>query len=248
MQLHTDIYFPLRREGRMLPLHLYARVRVLLCAIARETAGAARTRSSLRPLFSRGSKRRCKTRAISVARSRSYIQPVIACDKREAFGRGANATEAIHLSRVFSAQKLAAAAGLSERYVNELLYEAGASCTTRLLELRLRKAADLLAHSGERRISDIAFGCGFNDLSYFNRCFRRRFGQTPTAARGVACSAGRRFVIRIRTKPAKRYFDATCASHPRYHVMTMSNDDIITPPRRAGAARSARPARAARGP
>ena len=84
----------------------------------------------------------------------------------------------------FSAQKLAAAAGLSERYVNELLYEAGASFTTRLLELRLRKAADLLAHPGERRISDIAFGCGFNDLSYFNRCFRRRFGLTPTAARG----------------------------------------------------------------
>ena len=86
----------------------------------------------------------------------------------------------------FSAQKLAAAAGLSERYVNELLYEAGASFTMRLLELRLRKAADLLAHPAERRISDIAFACGFNDLSYFNRCFRRRFGLTPTAARGGA--------------------------------------------------------------
>jgi AraC-like DNA-binding protein len=83
----------------------------------------------------------------------------------------------------FSAQKLAAAAGLSERYVNELLYEAGASFTTRLNELRLRMAAEMLAR-GEGRISDIAFDCGFNDLSYFNRCFRRRFGLTPTAARG----------------------------------------------------------------
>lgn len=83
----------------------------------------------------------------------------------------------------FSAQRLAGAAGLSERYVNELLFEAGASFTTRLTELRLRKAADLLA-SNEDRISDIAFACGFNDLSYFNRCFRRRFGLTPTAARG----------------------------------------------------------------
>jgi AraC-like DNA-binding protein len=53
----------------------------------------------------------------------------------------------------------------------------------RLLELRLRKAADLLARASEWRISDIAFDCGFNDLSYFNRCFRRRFGLTPTAAR-----------------------------------------------------------------
>jgi AraC-like DNA-binding protein len=84
----------------------------------------------------------------------------------------------------FSAQKLAAAAGLSERYVNELLYEAGASFTMRLLELRLRKAAELLALPNARRISDIAFDCGFNDLSYFNRCFRRRFGLTPSAARG----------------------------------------------------------------
>ena len=83
----------------------------------------------------------------------------------------------------FSAQKLANATGLSERYVNELLYEAGASFTVRLTELRLRKAAELLA-CGERRVSDVAFDCGFNDLSYFNRCFRRRFGLTPTAARG----------------------------------------------------------------
>jgi AraC-like DNA-binding protein len=83
----------------------------------------------------------------------------------------------------FSAQRLAHAAGLSERYVNELLFEAGASFTTRLNELRLRRAADLLAHGDQRRISDIAFECGFNDLSYFNRCFRRRFGLTPTAVR-----------------------------------------------------------------
>jgi transcriptional regulator GlxA family with amidase domain len=80
----------------------------------------------------------------------------------------------------FSAHRLAAAA-LSERYVNELLFEAGASFAARLTELRLRKAADLLAHR-ETRISDIAFACGF--ISYFNRCFRRRFGLTPTAARG----------------------------------------------------------------
>ena len=84
----------------------------------------------------------------------------------------------------FSAHKLAAAAGLSERYVNELLYETGASFTMRLNELRLRKAAELLAQRGGRRISDIAFECGFNDLSYFNRCFRRRFGLTPSAASG----------------------------------------------------------------
>ena len=84
----------------------------------------------------------------------------------------------------FSAQKLAAAVGLSERYVNELMHEAGASFTVRLNELRLRSAAEQLAQPGSARISDIAFDSGFNDLSYFNRCFRRRFGLTPSAARG----------------------------------------------------------------
>jgi hypothetical protein len=36
------------------PLHLYARVRISSCINAHETAGAARTRSSLRPLFEEG--------------------------------------------------------------------------------------------------------------------------------------------------------------------------------------------------
>jgi hypothetical protein len=36
----------------MSPLNLYARVRFCLRIFARETAGAARTRSSLRPLIS----------------------------------------------------------------------------------------------------------------------------------------------------------------------------------------------------
>ena len=58
---------------------------VLFAQIARETAGAASTRSSLRPLIFEG-KRRCKPRAISAARSRSYIH------------RHCERSEAIHIS------------------------------------------------------------------------------------------------------------------------------------------------------
>lgn len=85
-----------------------------------------------------------------------------------------------------TAARLADALNLSERYVNRLLFETGASFGTRLLELRLQKALQLLAASTPRRVGDIALDCGFNDLSYFNRCFRRRFGLTPTMARGGA--------------------------------------------------------------
>ena len=34
------------------------------------------------------------------------------------------------------------------------------------------------------KVSDIALACGFNAVSHFNRCFRRRFGAPPTQFRG----------------------------------------------------------------
>src|ERR1700736_2985526 len=54
----------------MPPLNLYARVRFLIVQLAHETAGAARTRSSLRPSLRRG-KGHPKTRAHRAARSRA---------------------------------------------------------------------------------------------------------------------------------------------------------------------------------
>ncbi len=35
------------------------------------------------------------------------------------------------------------------------------------------------------KIADIARACGFNEVPYFNRCFRRRFGESPTSLRGA---------------------------------------------------------------
>lgn len=77
---------------------------------------------------------------------------------------------------------------------------------------------------------DIAFDCESCDLSYFYRCFRRRFG--------LALWAG------------PRQHDATCVRLPRYHVMAMLNEDIYSP-RTAGAGTASRAkfrAAEARGP
>src|SRR5436190_14479933 len=49
----------------------------LFAQFARGTAGAASTRSSLRPLFSKRAKRRCKPRAISAARRLPHISVVV---------------------------------------------------------------------------------------------------------------------------------------------------------------------------
>jgi AraC-like DNA-binding protein len=51
-----------------------------------------------------------------------------------------------------------------------------------LLALRMREAARRLLAS-ERTIAAVAADCGFNDLSEFNRRFRRLFGTTPGAWR-----------------------------------------------------------------
>lgn len=80
---------------------------------------------------------------------------------------------------------VAARLGVSVRYLHRLLQDSGRTFTEHLLAVRLDRALRLLRDPrlADRRISDIALEAGFSDLSHFNRRFRRRFGETPSAAR-----------------------------------------------------------------
>jgi AraC-like DNA-binding protein len=94
----------------------------------------------------------------------------------------------MHFAGPISAQTVALRLGLSARYVHHLLQETGTAFSERVLELRLQKARAVLADPRHDRlkIGEIAEACGFNDVSYFNRCFRRRFGASPTQFRGAS--------------------------------------------------------------
>lgn len=49
-----------------------------------------------------------------------------------------------------------------------------------LTSFRIQKAVEELKRANGRTISEIAHACGFSDASYFNRCFRKEHGITPT--------------------------------------------------------------------
>ncbi len=50
-----------------------------------------------------------------------------------------------------------------------------------VLKYRLDQIHDALRIEPDLSIAEIAYSCGFNDISYFNRCFLRAYGETPSS-------------------------------------------------------------------
>ena len=78
--------------------------------------------------------------------------------------------------------------GCTPRLVQRLFEAEGSTFTEYVLAERLGRAHRLLADPRRRadKISAVAFDCGFGDVSYFNRVFRRRYGAAPSDVRAQA--------------------------------------------------------------
>lgn len=99
-----------------------------------------------------------------------------------------------NVGRPLSADEIARRNGISPRYLRALFADAGTSYTEFVREQRLGRARRLLADSrlAHLSIGTIAARCGFNDLAYFSRAFRRQYGLSPSSARaGGVPPAGR---------------------------------------------------------
>jgi len=85
------------------------------------------------------------------------------------------------LARPVTVAEMAMRARMSERTFYRAFREsAGISPLAHLLNLRLRRAADLLREGGAAHsVTEIAQLCGFDDSNYFSRCFRRFSGLSP---------------------------------------------------------------------
>jgi len=143
--------------------------------------------------------------AIATARQRemtvNHVHDLLAlaigltgCEREAALQRGGAAARLYALKKdidrfLFSprlgAVFLARRNGITPRHVHRLFEAEGVSLSQYVLERRLLEGYRLLAESEAcvRTVTDIAFSVGFNDLSYFNRAFARRFSAQPREVR-----------------------------------------------------------------
>lgn len=98
--------------------------------------------------------------------------------------------EAMDEKRVYrtalTLRELAAHVGISEKdlseYLNRVLHQ---SFYEYLNEYRIREAAELLLKYPERKVIEIAYEVGFNNLSTFNRSFLLQVGRSPREHRRI---------------------------------------------------------------
>lgn len=83
-----------------------------------------------------------------------------------------------------SAKWLARKTGVSMRVLQLHFQNLDMTCTTFIRDKRLRLAHERLSSSAfatdATTIAEVAYSVGFNDLSYFNRCFRHLFDCRPS--------------------------------------------------------------------
>ena len=78
-----------------------------------------------------------------------------------------------------SARDLAKQLGCSKRHLNRIFHDYfGLSFAALRMEMRMLRAVSLL-RDPDIKVILVAEQCGFNHLSLFNSCFKRRFGLSP---------------------------------------------------------------------
>lgn len=94
-----------------------------------------------------------------------------------------------------SIEKMAEYAATSRSNLNRKLRSlVGITAAQLLIEARMQRAKQMLgAATGAERVSvtDVAYACGYSDARYFARCFKQKYGISPSEyAQGKGCNAG----------------------------------------------------------
>jgi AraC-like DNA-binding protein len=138
------------------------------------------------------------TRALIASQIADLIVAAIGHDQPGAAEAGARGTRAArfrlaseaiarrYTEPMLNGERIAEALGVSDRYLQRLFEEHGQTISGRIRERRLEAVRSALAdpRQDHRAISDLAQLAGFSDIASFNRAYRRRFGEAPSAAPG----------------------------------------------------------------
>ena len=85
-----------------------------------------------------------------------------------------------NLDRDFSIEKMGTDIGMSRtKFFSKIKSLTGSSPSRLVMNYRLKKAACLIVES-DKNISDIAFEVGFSSTTYFTKCFKEKFGKSPS--------------------------------------------------------------------
>lgn len=88
-----------------------------------------------------------------------------------------------HKTEEITLRDVAAAAGASIFHFSKIFHKStGLTFTNYLARVRAEEARNRLLNPN-RRINEVAFDCGFQSLTQFNRTFKRVFGQSPSEFR-----------------------------------------------------------------
>lgn len=93
-----------------------------------------------------------------------------------------------------SPARIAAANGISLRYLHHLFHQTGQGVAAWVQQQRLERCREALADDlfAGRTITEIASRFGFGDSSHFSRAFKRQFGDSPARYRLTAAGPGPR--------------------------------------------------------
>ncbi len=85
-----------------------------------------------------------------------------------------------HFTQKLTLPQLAAVSGISvSKLCHDFRKHYGCTVFTYILNLRLTYARSFLHASRDARTKDAAISCGFEDISYFCKAYKKKFGTTP---------------------------------------------------------------------
>lgn len=91
-----------------------------------------------------------------------------------------------HFDQSFSLEEIASRCAMSQgSFTREFKQDTGSPLFEFINKVRIRKACELLKQS-TKSVMEIAIDVGYNNVSFFNRYFRRIMGMSPTSYRSMA--------------------------------------------------------------